>query len=267
MTHAPNPRISLFAISLIGWSLIVVPALADSGGTVTGRVTFSGKIPSPKEFVFAKFPNPAFCAKNPNKTADGKVRLLEQVKATEDGGLQDAIVAVRDLTDDAWMKSYKGTEVSAVLCEWSTFTGVVVKRGRFIVENTDADPSDPKSSKGVLHNPHGFEVLKARSTTMFNIALAQKGDKLDKKVILRKTKAGSVMRLQCDQHEFMQAWFLPVTNPYFAKVNEDGTYEIKGVPPGKHRLVAWHPKAGLLERDIEVTDGGTVKMEFDLKGS
>ena len=80
------------------------------------------------------------------------------------------------------------------------------------------------------------------SATGFNIGLAKKGDKLDKPVTFRGgAEKDGFYRLQCDQHEFMQSFFLPVSNPHFAVVKDDGTFEIKDVPPGKHKVVAWHP--------------------------
>ncbi|WP_455378498.1 hypothetical protein [Petrachloros mirabilis] len=250
---------------VVACSIVAFPLIADAGGIVTGKVSFAGKVPAAKEFTFGKFPNPGYCAKNQNKSDDGKVRLLKEVQIAKGGGLQDAIVAVRDIEDEAWMKGYEGTKVHAELCEWSEFTGVAVNKGRFIVENNDADPDDPKSVAGVLHNPHAFEVKKPSALTLFNIGLAKKGDSLDKKIILRKVKAGSVVRLQCDQHEYMQAWFLPVKNQHFVKVKEDGTFELKDVPAGKHKLIAWHPIAGQIEKEIEVKDGGSVKADFEIK--
>ena len=107
----------------------------------------------------------------------------------------------------------------------------------FRAENKDADPDDPKSVLGVLHNPHSFTVKGSTSATGFNIGLAKKGDKLEKPVTFRggAEKAG-YYRLQCDQHEFMQSFFLPVWNPYHATVvKDDGSFEIPGVPAGKHK--------------------------------
>ena len=101
--------------------------------------------------------------------------------------------------------------------------------------------------------------------TLFNIPLANKGDTLNEKIRMSMAEQGSVMRLQCDQHEFMQSWFLPVENPYYARVNDDGTFEISNVPAGRHKILAWHPVAGTAEATVEVPDGGTVEAKFDLK--
>jgi len=173
--------------------------------------------------------------------------------------------------DKAFVDGYKGTDIVSEFCEFLPFTGVVVKQKNFHVENHDADPDDPgpkgdfPGKKGVLHNPHTFEVLGPSSSTVFNIALAEKGSKLDKPVVLRKDKQGSMLRLQCDQHEFMQGFFLPVTNPHYTVVNEDGSFEIKDVPAGKHKLVAWHPFAGKIEAEVDVPEGGTAQAKFEIK--
>ncbi|RMH09557.1 MAG: carboxypeptidase regulatory-like domain-containing protein [Nitrospirae bacterium] len=259
---------SVIVSFLVGSALLTLPLLAEAGGTIKGKVTFSGKVPPPKEFEFAKFPNPDFCKQNPNKSADGNIRLLKEVEVGPDKGLKNAIVSVRDIKDKNWMKKFKkepAQKVIAKLCEFLPFTGIVVNKGKFYVENTDADPNDPKSKEGVLHNPHAFDVLGARSSTLFNIGLAKKGDSLLKPIKMRMARKGSVMRLQCDQHEFMQSWFLPVTNPYYVRVNDDGTFELKDVPAGKHKVMAWHPVAGKVEKDVEVKDGATVEVNFEIK--
>ncbi len=118
--------------------------------------------------------------------------------------------------------------------------------------------------KGVLHNPHSFEVMGPSSSTVFNIGLAEKGSKLDKPVVLRKDKQGSMFRLQCDQHEFMQSFFLPVSNPHYVVVKEDGSFEIQNVPAGKHKLVAWHPFAGKVEAEVDVPEGGKAEAKFQI---
>lgn len=269
-------RQSLSLSLLVGGALVTAPLIAQAGGTIKGKVTFSGKVPAPKEFAFSKFPNVEFCKKNSSKSADGETRLLKEVEVDRSKGLKNVIVYVSDIKDKAWTKGFKKEspqEVIAKLCEFLPFTGVLANKGKFYVENTDADPDDPKSKEGVLHNPHSFDKLGAKSSTLFNIGLAKKGDSLKKTIKMRMAKKGSVMRLQCDQHEFMQGWYLPVSNPHYARSGADGTFEIKDVPAGKHKLLIWHPvvaanthkgkKAIIIE--VDVKDGGTVEANHEIK--
>ena len=42
------------------------------------------------------------------------------------------------------------------------------------------------------------------------------------------------LKLVCNQHAYMQSWFLPVTNAYYAASTGYGRFEIHDVPAGKH---------------------------------
>lgn len=83
-----------------------------------------------------------------------------------------------------------------------------------------------------------------------------------RKVILRKKE--SIMKLECDQHTFMQAFFRPVSNPYYAVVGEDGSFTMDGVPPGDYEIEAWHPVLGKMEQKVTVAAKGkaTVNITF-----
>jgi hypothetical protein len=257
----------VFGVAAVAF--VAAPLTSFAGGTIAGKVTYAGKAEQ-KEFLFSKFPNPKFCPQNPHKDLmDGEKRFLKTIEVGKDGGLKHAVVAVIDVEDKAFMDGYQGTEVVAEFCEFLPFAGVVVNNKSFKVENHDADPDDPKSVQGVLHNPHSFVVKGTSSATGFNIGLAKKGDKLDKPVVFRGgAEKDGFYRLQCDQHEFMQGFFLPVSSPHFAVVKDDGSFEIKDVPAGKHKVVAWHPfaaKGKKVEFDVDVADGGTANLKAEIK--
>ena len=262
-------KVGIISALALGAVAFLAAPMAWAGGTVEGKVTFTGKAPAPKEFLFSKFPTPKFCVKNPNKDAKGEKRLLHKVQVEKDGSLKNAVVAVTGINDEKFQAEYKGDDVQAELCEFKPYTTVVVaNQSSFRVMNNDADPDDPKSVKGVLHNPHSFEVLGSASTTIFNIGLPEKGKGLDKPIKLRKAAQGSVFKMICDQHEFMQVWALPVTSPHYAVVGEDGKFEIKDVPAGKYKVVAWHPalnKGKPIEQELEVKDGAAATAKFEFK--
>jgi hypothetical protein len=161
---------------------------------------------------------------------------------------------------------FNGTDVKAEGCQFlvqggpSTFTGVVVKKAEIRVENMDADPTDPKAATGVLHNPHAYEVAGASSSTIFNLPLPEKGQVVKKPVILRKKE--SIFKVECDQHNYMQVYFQPVTNPYYAIVGEDGSFSIDGIPPGTYEVYAWHPTLGKQEVNVTIPAKGQAKADF-----
>src|SRR5688572_23243204 len=103
-------------------AFLAAPLTSFAGGTIAGKVTFAGKADQ-KEFLFSKFPNPKFCPKNPHKELmDGDKRYLKLIEVAKDGGLKGAVVAVRDIEDQAFVDGYKGTDITAEFCEFLPFT-------------------------------------------------------------------------------------------------------------------------------------------------
>ena len=252
--------VALAAASVAKAEYAEVP-VAD-GGTLTGKVMFKGAVPAPKIFEFAKFPNSGFCEKT---ESDGKGRrVVQEVKVGKDNALKDVVVYIEGI-EKGKPFNFGGTDVKADGCRFlvqgpSTFAGVVVKKKEMRVENLDADPSDPKAATGVLHNPHAYEVAGASNSTIFNLPLPEKGQMVKKPVTLRKKE--SIFKLECDQHNYMQAFFAPVDNPYYAIVGEDGTFSIDGIPPGTYEVYAWHPTLGKQEANVTIPAKGTAKFDF-----
>ena len=230
-----------------------------------GRVTYTGQ-PEESRFEFSKYPSSRFCRENtPSDHVNGNFRVLKKIEVSTDGGLKGAIVAITDMLDLRFLAEYDGTDVAVENCRFSSFTGVIVKSRSLSLENRDADPFDPKYANGVLHDMHTFQVVGKSYKTLFNPALPEKGLRLARAVSPRKDHVDLYILLRCDFHEWEQAFFLPVTNPYYAKVADDGSFVIKNVPPGRHRIVAWHPFAGRIEADIVVDEFGSAQVNFELQ--
>src|SRR2546425_10319915 len=111
------------AIAIGAIALLAAAMSSWAGGTVEGKVSFSGKPPAPKEFLFSKFPNPRFCVKNPNKDAKGEKRLLHEVQVGKDGSLKNAIVAVTGINDEKVQADFTGQDIQAEIFEFKPDTG------------------------------------------------------------------------------------------------------------------------------------------------
>ena len=255
----------MIMVGLIGapYALAYEEIAVTDGGSIKGKVSFKGTAPEPKSFEFAKFPNSDFCAQVDSDGAGN--RIVQQVNV-KNGALADVVVYLNKVEKGKAFK-FDGTDVETAICRFhvqggpSTLTGVVVKKASIRVLNTDADPNDPKAETGVLHNPHGYEKAGTRSLTLFNLPLAEKGQTIDKPVKLR--KKGSFMLIECDQHNYMQVYFQPVANPYYAIVNEDGTFSIDGIPPGSYEVSAFHPILGTQKLEgITVAANGAATADF-----
>lgn len=71
-----------------------------------------------------------------------------------------------------------------------------------------------------------------------------------------------VVLLLCNIHHEMSAFVVIVETPYFSVTDEEGKYSIRNVPPGEYKLAVWHERMMIQVWDIEVTDQGTVTVDF-----
>ena len=218
----------------------------QDGGVVQGKILFKGEIPPPKVFKVEK--NPEICGE-----AD---RQLVEV-AVNDGGLGDALVFLADVKQGKpfsdGQNEFVATEIVAKDCRFRPFGQPyfvnVVGKGKPI-HFVNKDP--------MKHNPHTYEVRGKVRKTLFNQEL-EGNSELNLVADLQKSR---VMKLECDQHNFMQNFFYAIENPYYTISKSDGTFAIDQVPPGTYTLVAWHPLLGLQEQQVTVPAKASVTATF-----
>lgn len=61
-----------------------------------------------------------------------------------------------------------------------------------------------------------------------------------------------VVKSVCDVHPWMSAYIAVLDNPLFAVTTTAGTFEIKNIPPGEYKLVAWHELYGRIEKPLKI---------------
>src|SRR5262245_53005624 len=75
------------------------------------------------------------------------------------------------------------------------------------------------------------------------------------------------VEILCNIHSTMNGYVFVVDSPYYAKAQASGAFAIRGVPPGRYELSAWHEAASNITRktvvvgadgvhDLSVTVGG-----------
>jgi plastocyanin len=74
-----------------------------------------------------------------------------------------------------------------------------------------------------------------------------------------------IVKVYCEVHEFMRAVIVVTENPYHAVADAQGHYRIEGVPPGTYTLVFWHPDLEPQEQTVQITDGGTARVQATLR--
>jgi plastocyanin len=74
---------------------------------------------------------------------------------------------------------------------------------------------------------------------------------------VKASTAGSLPQpVVCNIHPFMKGYVLALDHPYMTVTGEDGTFEIKNIPAGKHDFQFWHEAGGYL-KDLTLKGGKT----------
>jgi hypothetical protein len=69
--------------------------------------------------------------------------------------------------------------------------------------------------------------------------------------------------IKCNRHPWMIAWAGVVAHPFFAVSASDGTFSIKGLPPGEYELEAVHEKFGGKNLKIKVNERADARADFN----
>jgi hypothetical protein len=209
-------------------------APVSDGGTLSGKVTFAGAVPT-KKIIPTK-----------DKETCGDIREEPEVVVGADKGVTDAVVYLKNVEKGkAWQKPAGKPEIVNKNCRFVPNVQALPV-GTIVIVN-----SDP-----VMHNTHGFH----EKATVFNVALPVKGQRIEKPL-----KKPGITRVECDAHGWMLGWIYVADNPYYAVTKKDGTFSIPEVPPGSYTLVAWHAYTGETEVPVTVKAKETVQANVELK--
>ena len=113
-----------------------------------------------------------------------------------------------------------------------------------------------KNSDPFLHNINA----QAEVNRPFNFGMPKQGSESE-----RSFRVPEVMvKVKCDVHPWMGAYFGVVAHPFFAVSGTNGSFSIEGLPAGDYVLEAWHEEFGTKTMNVTVTDGGsaTADMSF-----
>jgi plastocyanin len=73
-----------------------------------------------------------------------------------------------------------------------------------------------------------------------------------------------VVKVFCQIHSHMSATVLVFDHPWFAVPDEQGMFDLPGVPPGAHQITAWHERLGDTTQQLRVETGRPTTIDFIL---
>jgi plastocyanin len=215
------------------------PAAVTGGATVTGKVAFSGGPPA-KELI--KMDADAFC-----KAAHNAPVYTEEAVVNGNGTLEWVLVYVKDV-QGKFPPPAQAVTLDQRGCQYHPHVFGIQAGQDLKIVNSD----------GTLHNIHALPKINSE----FNI-----GQPFPKMETVKKfDKPEMPVRFKCDVHKWMGAYCGVFSHPFFATTNDQGTFEIKNLPPGTYTIEAWHEKYGTQTQNVTVSGSDTKTVDFSFKG-
>jgi plastocyanin len=214
------------------------PVDPATAGSIGGKVNFMGTPPAPQPISMSSDPR---CTNPDAKT--------EAVMVSPDGSLQNVFVYVKDGLGNL---KFPVPTTPLVLdqkgCQYRPHVfGVQVGQP---IEILNSDPT--------LHNIHAWPMANQE----FNVGQALQG--------LKDTHVFSTREImvpfRCDVHRWMNSFVGVLDHPFFAVTTADGTFQLKGLPPGTYTVEAWHEKYGTKTASVTIGAKESKDVAFTFSG-
>lgn len=112
------------------------------------------------------------------------------------------------------------------------------------------------NSDGILHNVH--------TTSTANPSFNQAQPKFKKVIETKIEKPEMPIKVQCDAHGWMHAWWVSEDHPYYAVTDEKGAFKIADVPAGDYDLELWHETLGKQTQKVSVKAKEDSKVDVSM---
>ncbi len=213
----------------------------NTAGSVSGTVRYSGSRP-PRQLVNMSS-DPACVETHHGKAYD------ESLVTAPNGALANAFVYIKKGLEG---KSFE-VPASPVTIDQSGcwfHPRVLGIQTNQVLEIVNSDP--------VTHNIHPM----AEVNREWNHSQGSGDAPLHRKFL----KPEVMIRVKCNIHSWMHAYIGVLDHPYFAVTQQDGTFEIKNLPPGTYTLALWQEDMGEQEQQITIPPKNNTAVDLIFKG-
>ncbi len=210
------------------------PATAAS---IIGKVVFQGKAPVMPALDMSASP----ACERLNKTP----ARAEDVIVNKNGTLRNTFVWIKSgLPDGQWDPPVELAKLDQVGCVYEPHV-----LGLMIGQTLEISNSDT-----VNHNIHADATVNAG----WNVTEPPRAEKRTE----RFEKEEVMFPVICGVHPWMKGYLSVVSHPFFAVTGADGTFSLKGVPPGTYTIEAVHEKYGKRQMQVVVNPKESKEVDF-----
>jgi plastocyanin len=220
-------------VAVLSW-----PGVAMAASTITGTITFAGKVPTLKPLSMDADPA---CAKKHSKPVPAEMLALGS------GNTMGNILVWVSKGLPAG-KTFPVPKTPVTLdqrgCLYVPHVMGIMVGQQYRILNSD----------GILHNVHTLPKV----NTSFNRAMPA----TLKEATTTFAKPEAVFNIKCDVHPWMSAYIAVFTHPFFSTTATDGKFTITGLDAGTYEITAWHERLGTQSASVTVTGSDTKTQDF-----
>jgi plastocyanin len=216
----------------------VWPGVALAASSISGSVTYDGKVPNLRPLTMDADPA---CAKKhsgpvPNEMLVlGKGNTMGNIMVWVSKGLPSG-------------KTWPAPKTPVVLdqkgCVYEPHVMGIMVGQAYRILNSD----------GILHNVHALPKI----NKAFNRAMPP----TVKEATATFDKPEDLFLIKCDVHPWMSAYVGVFTHPFFSVTGTDGKFNLSGLEPGTYEITAWHEKLGTQKATVTVGANETKTQNF-----
>ena len=238
-----NLSLSIAAIALLTFSLpgrvSAAPASPADASSLTGQVKFEGVAPKQTRIDMSADP---LCAK-----AHPTPATTEDIVVGTDGGLANVVVYISDgLTSRNFDPPPQPAVFEQKGCQYKPHVLAMQANQKLDVVNSDETthnihPSPNNNREWNMTQPHGVPV--EQTFAREEIAIPVK----------------------CNVHPWMRGYIAVFKHPYFSVTDKNGSFDLKGLPPGTYTITAWQEKLGTQTQKVTIGTGEAKALSFTFK--
>ena len=208
-----------------------------TAGTISGKVLFSGDAPLMPAIDMSSNPQ---CERQHHTPQKAETVIVNSNKT-----LRNVFVWIKDgLPRARWTPPAEAAKLDQNGCVYEPHVLGIMEGQQLEILN-----SDP-----VNHNVHAESRVNPAWNESQPPRAEHKFKRFDSEEVL--------FPVTCSVHPWMRSYIGVSAHPFFAVTGNDGSFSLKGVPPGTYTIEAVHEKYGRKEGRVTLAPNGTATLDF-----